>query len=65
MHTLKQFVACLTFAFSSLASAAAPSAASPRIVEALGRVPLGFEPNRGQIDPKVKFLSRGRGYGLF
>ena len=28
-------------------------------------VPLSFEPNRGQTDPQVKFLSRGRGYTLF
>ena len=28
-------------------------------------VPLFFEPNRGQTDPKVKFLARGSGYGLF
>ncbi len=28
-------------------------------------VPLSFEPNQGQTDPQVKFLSRGRGYTLF
>ena len=28
-------------------------------------VPLFFEPNQGQTDPRVKFLARGRGYGLF
>ncbi len=28
-------------------------------------LPLFFEPNQGQTDPQVKFLSRGRGYGLF
>ena len=28
-------------------------------------VPLFFEPNQGQTDPKVKFLARGSGYGLF
>src|SRR5271157_1600904 len=30
-----------------------------------GKVPLGFEANEGQTDPRVKFLSRGRGYSLF
>ena len=30
-----------------------------------GRLPLAFEPNRGQTDKSVKFLSRGRGYQLF
>src|SRR6266852_7899063 len=31
----------------------------------LGQLPLIFEPNQGQADPKVKFLARGAGYGLF
>ena len=30
-----------------------------------GKLPLGFEPNQGQTDPRVKFLSRGPGYMLF
>jgi hypothetical protein len=30
-----------------------------------GRLPLSFEANRGQTDPQVKFVSRGRGYPLF
>jgi len=28
-------------------------------------IPLSFEANRGQTDPSVRFLSRGRGYTLF
>ena len=28
-------------------------------------VPMGFEPNRGQSDSQVRFLSRGPGYTLF
>lgn len=28
-------------------------------------LPLFFEPNQGQTDPRVKFLARGAGYGLF
>jgi len=31
----------------------------------LGQLPLIFEPNQGQADPKVKFLARGAGYSLF
>src|SRR5262245_46477728 len=31
---------------------------------AYGKLPLSFEANQGQADPKVKFLSRGRGYHL-
>ncbi len=30
-----------------------------------GHIPLYFEPNEGQFDPQVKFLSRGSGYSLF
>lgn len=36
-----------------------------RIVANHLRHPLGFEPNRGQTDARVRFLSRGRGYTLF
>ncbi len=36
-----------------------------QVIERYGKLPLGFEANRGQTDPRVKFLSRGRGYNLF
>ena len=36
-----------------------------RIRSAYGSLPLGFEANRGQTNPSVKFLSRGPGYTLF
>jgi hypothetical protein len=29
-----------------------------------GKLPLRFEPNHGQFDPKIKFFSRGTGYGV-
>lgn len=32
---------------------------------AYGHLPLSFEPNAGQTDEQVKFLSRGPGYALF
>jgi len=35
------------------------------IVGSYGRLALHFEPNRGQTDPQVRFLSRGAGYTLF
>jgi hypothetical protein len=35
------------------------------LAPAFGKVPLSFEPNLGQSDPRVRFLSRGAGYGLF
>ena len=31
----------------------------------LGQLPLIFEPNHGQADPRAKFLARGAGYSLF
>jgi hypothetical protein len=31
----------------------------------LGQLPLIFEPNQGQADPRAKFLARGAGYTLF
>ena len=36
---------------------------APRI--SLSKQPLSFEPNLGQSDPHVKFLSHGQGYTLF
>src|SRR2546429_7913649 len=35
------------------------------LAEAYGKLPLQFEANSGQSDSQVKFLARGRGYGLF
>lgn len=31
------------------------------LAEAYGKLPHFFEPNRGQTDPRVSFLSRGDG----
>jgi uncharacterized repeat protein (TIGR01451 family) len=36
-----------------------------KVAEGYGRLPLSFEANQGQSDPRVKFLSRGPGYQLF
>jgi hypothetical protein len=33
--------------------------------KAIDAVPLGFEENRGQVDPDVKFLARGPGYAVY
>jgi len=46
----------------------ASAQSSPRRPDAraiLGQLPLIFEPNQGQADASVKFLSRGAGYSLF
>jgi hypothetical protein len=36
-----------------------------RVKADYAKLPLAFEPNQGQTDPKVKFLSQGPGYTLF
>src|SRR5215813_11309499 len=51
---------------ASSPSASVPSAAlKQKVMQEYGKLPLGFEANQGQTDPKVKFLSRGPGYQLF
>jgi len=40
-------------------------AAPVRVADVYGKLPLSFEANAGQTDPRVKFLSRGAGYTLF
>jgi hypothetical protein len=42
-----------------------PGQTQTRLLASYGKLPLSFEVNRGQSDPQVKFLSRGRGYTLF
>lgn len=43
-----------------------PDAATrARIERNYGNLPLSFEANRGQTDPRVKFFSRGPGYSFF
>ena len=45
--------------------ASSTEATEARLADSYGKVPLSFEANRGQTDPRVKFLSRGSGYTLF
>ena len=59
-----------TLAITSIACAAAtPPPPAPvgaaRLDRDFGKVPLSFEPNRGQVDSQVQFLSRGQGYALY
>jgi hypothetical protein len=49
----------------SVLPAAVDEARKERAIDALGSLPLGFERNRGQTDPRVKFLARGQGLTLF
>jgi len=49
-------------------SVAASQAHAPRIPftnQSYGKLPLSFEANTGQMDARVRFLSRGAGYGLY
>jgi len=41
------------------------STVSTAVADQYGKLPLRFEPNQGQTDERVKFLSRGPGYDLF
>jgi hypothetical protein len=36
-----------------------------QVAASYAKLPLGFETNRGQSDPRVKFLACGSGYSLF
>jgi hypothetical protein len=40
-------------------------ATQKRVAAALGKLPLDFVANAGQADERVKFFSRGSGYGLY
>jgi hypothetical protein len=44
---------------------AAPRASKLSLASAYGNLPLRFEANRGQADPRVRFLARGAGSELF
>jgi len=41
-----------------------PEIRQPKIMKGYYRLPLSFEVNRGQADPRVKFLATGAGYSL-
>jgi hypothetical protein len=52
----------------SIVRAGGPKAPAPSrttIARNFGNLPLSFEPNQGQSDPRVKFISRGHGYTMF
>src|SRR6266436_5984377 len=42
-----------------------PSKVKSEAMENLSKLPLAFEPNLGQADPRVRFLAHGNGYELF
>jgi Big-like domain-containing protein/beta-propeller repeat-containing protein/all-beta uncharacterized protein/S-layer family protein len=42
-----------------------PDQTKTSVAESFGKLPMSFEPNVGQVDSCVRFLSRGRGYTIF
>src|SRR5713226_2564767 len=42
-----------------------PEGSRAKISAAYGKLPLSFEPNRGQTGAQVQFMSRGSGYTLY
>ena len=50
---------------SSGSAAAHSAAATTGTARAYPALPLSFEPNRGQTDPRARYLAHGRGYTLF
>jgi len=50
----------------SVPPAAAPGSVSKaEVAEGYGRLPLFFTQNQGQVDPQVKFYTRGLGHAIF
>jgi hypothetical protein len=56
---------CNQQAFASSQSPTSQATNTAPIITAYGNLPLSFQPNFGQTDEQVKFLSRGHGYTLF
>ena len=48
-----------------LSPATTASSRNSSALRSFEAIPLSFEPNMGQADPRVRFLSRGPGYTLF
>jgi hypothetical protein len=47
------------------AAKSAAKLSQAEVAKTVANLPLGFEPNRGQTDPQVKYLARARGYTAF
>ena len=46
--------------------AAGPGSVSKaQVAEGYGQLPLFFTQNQGQVDPQVKFYTRGQGHAIF
>jgi hypothetical protein len=49
---------------SATTAAVANRASNPPLVNNFGRLPLSFQPNRGQADGSVRFVAAGSGYAI-
>ena len=49
----------------ALVSSGTEKASQAALKSAYGRLPLHFEPNVGQFDPHVRYVSHASGYSLF
>ncbi|MBF0488536.1 MAG: SBBP repeat-containing protein [Nitrospirae bacterium] len=58
-------VICLSALAYANVQAATANEDNARVAESYGRLPIAFEVNEGQTDPKVKYFARGHGYTLF
>ena len=65
MSTRTRLVIGVSSLIICLLSLSAMGTLQAQSVDAMyGKLPMSFEANMGQADPSVKFLARGRGYGL-
>ena len=58
-------MALVLFLACCLTTASLTSPTRDRRPVLTNRLPLAFEANEGQVDPRVKFLARGSGYTVF
>ncbi|WP_420265436.1 SBBP repeat-containing protein [Candidatus Magnetominusculus dajiuhuensis] len=58
-------VICLSALAYANVPAGAVTEGNARVAESYGKLPIAFEANEGQTDPKVKYFARGQGYTLF
>src|SRR5215813_4093710 len=64
VHVLALFLASAYGQTATTAPYLGMPTAKSTVVNRYGSLPLIFEPNQGQTDPQVKFVSRGKGYCL-
>jgi hypothetical protein len=60
----KSALCVLVFSVAGIATGFAQAPKPAHVDAAYGKRPLSFEPNRGQADPSVQFLSRGSHYSV-